>query len=163
VNFPLNGNLGGSMKMTFIPIILSFILTGCSSLTLKPGDFAWPIESVLSIDDQGNVQTRLYSFSFNVKELLFAETQDSVHVSKVSLRMIRDAKGFYFITASKFKNVYVFEQIEGGLKLKNKILVAPDGLNEPFFNQQVPFIQLVNGQNQSLLLTKDGVFEGEKK
>ena len=91
--------------MTFIPIILSFILTGCSSLTLKPGDFAWPIESVLSIDDQGNVQTRLYSFSFNVKELLFAETQDSVHVSKVSLRMIRDVKGFYFITASKFKNV----------------------------------------------------------
>jgi len=151
------------MKMTFIPIILSFILTGCSSLTLKPGDFAWPIESVLSIDDQGNVQTRLYSFSFNVKELLFAETQDSVHVSKVSLRMIRDVKGFYFITASKFKNVYVFEQTEGGLKLNNKILVAPDGLNEPFFNQQVPFIQLVNGQNQSLLLTKDGVFEGEKK
>lgn len=149
--------------MTFIPIILSFILTGCSSLTLKPGDFAWPIESVLSIDDQGNVQTRLYSFSFNVKELLFAETQDSVHVSKVSLRMIRDVKGFYFITASKFKNVYVFEQTEGGLKLNNKILVAPDGLNEPFFNQQVPFIQLVNGQNQSLLLTKDGVFEGEKK
>jgi hypothetical protein len=163
VNFPLNGNLGGSMKMTFIPIILSFILTGCSSLTLKPGDFAWPIESVLSIDDQGNVQTRLYSFSFNVKELLFAETQDSVHVSKVSLRMIRDVKGFYFITASKFKNVYVFEQTEGGLKLNNKILVAPDGLNEPFFNQQVPFIQLVNGQNQALLLTKDGVFEGEKK
>ena len=149
--------------MTFIPIILSFILTGCSSLTLKPGDFAWPIESVLSIDDQGNVQTRLYSFSFNVKELLFAETQDSVHVSKVSLRMIRDVKGFYFITASKFKNVYVFEQTEGGLKLNNKILVAHDGLNEPFFNQQVPFIQLVNGQNQSLLLTKDGVFEGEKK
>jgi hypothetical protein len=163
VNFPLNGNLGGSMKMTFIPIILSFILTGCSSLTLKPGDFAWPIESVLSIDDQGNVQTRLYSFSFNVKELLFAETQDSVHVSKVSLRMIRDVKGFYFITASKFKNVYVFEQTEGGLKLNNKILVAPDGLNEPFFNQQVPFIQLVNGQNHTLLLTKDGVFEGEKK
>jgi hypothetical protein len=77
--------------------------------------------------------------------------------------MIRDVKGFYFITASKFKNVYVFEQTEGGLKLNNKILVAPDGLNEPFFNQQVPFIQLVNGQNQSLLLTKDGVFEGEKK
>jgi hypothetical protein len=57
----------------------------------------------------------------------------------------------------------VFEQTEGGLKLNNKILVAPDGLNEPFFNQQVPFIQLVNGQNHSLLLTKDGVFEGEKK
>ena len=151
------------MKMTFIPIILSFILTGCSSLTLKPGDFAWPIESVLSIDDQGNVQTRLYSFSFNVKELLFAETQDSVHVSKVSLRMIRDVKGFYFITASKFKNVYVFEQTEGGLKLKNRILVEQNGLSEPALNQRVPFIQVVNGKNPAVLLTEDGVFEGEKK
>jgi hypothetical protein len=151
------------MKMTFIPIILSFFLAGCSSLTLKPGDFSWPIESVLSIDHQGNVQTRLYSSSFNVKELLFAETQDSVNVSKISLRMIRDVKGYYFITASKFKNVYVFEQSEGGLKLKNKIFVAQDGLHEPFFNQQAPFIRLVNGQNQVMVLTDDGVLEGEKK
>jgi len=151
------------MKLSFIPIILSFILAGCSSLTLKPGDFAWPIESVLSVDGQGNVQTRLYSFSFNVKELLFAETQDSVNVSKISLRMIRDVKGYYFITASKFKNVYVFEQSEGGLKLKNKIFVAQDGLHEPFFNQQAPFIRLVNGQNQVMVLTDDGVIEGEKK
>jgi hypothetical protein len=163
VNFPLNDNLGGTMKMSFIPIILSFILAGCSSLTLKPGDFAWPIESVLNVDGQGNVQNRLYSFSINVKELLYAETQDSVNVSKVSLRMIRDVKGFYFITASNFKNVYVFEQTEGGFKLTKKIFVAQDGLNEPFFNQQSPFIRLVNGQNQVILLTDDGVFEGEKK
>jgi hypothetical protein len=152
------------MKASFIPIFLSFfILAGCSSLTLKPGDFAWPVESALSVDSHGIVQNERYSFSLNVKELLFAETQDSVNVSKVTLRMIRDVKGFYFITASRFKNVYVFEQTEGGLKLKNKILVAQNGLSEPAFNQRVPYIQVVNGQNPTILLTEDGVFEGEKK
>ena len=149
--------------MTFIPIILSFILAGCSSLTLKPVDFAWPIESTLNVDTQGFVQSERYSFSLNVKELLFAETQDSVNVSKVTLRMIRDMNGYYFVTAAQFKNVYVFEQIEGALKLKNTILVAQDGLREPALNQRVPYIQIVNGKNPAILLTKDGVFEGDKK
>ncbi len=152
------------MKVNLIPIFLSFfILAGCSSLTLKPGDFAWPVESLLNIDSQGNVQSERYSFSLNVKELLFAETRDSVNVSKITLRMIRDVKGFYFITAAQFQNVYVFDQVEGGLKLKNKILVAQNGLSEPAFNQRVPYIQLMNGQNPTILLTEDGVFEGEKK
>ena len=151
------------MKMTFIPIILSFILAGCSSLTLKPGDFAWPIESTLNVDTQGFVQSERYSFSLNVKGLLFAETQDSVNVSKVTLRMIRDMNGYYFVTGAQFKNVYVFEQTEGALKLKNTILVAQDGLREPALNQRVPYIQIVNGQNPAILLTKDGVSEGDKK
>ena len=152
------------MKTTFIPIYLSFfILAGCSSFTLKPCDFAWPVESTLSVNVQGNVQSERYSFSLNVKELLFAETKDSINISKVTLRMIRNVKGFYFITASQFKNIYVFEQTEGGLKLNNKILVAQNGLNEPAFNQRTPYIQLVNGQNPTILLTENGVFEGEIK
>ncbi len=54
INFTLNHNIGGSMKGTIIPLFLSFlILAGCSSLTLKPGDFAWPVESVLKVDDKG--------------------------------------------------------------------------------------------------------------
>ena len=164
LSFPLNNNIGGKLKVTFKPIFLSILLlAGCSSLTLKPGDFAWPVESALSVNGQGNVQSERYSFSLNVKALLFAETQDSVNVSKVTLRIIRDMKGFYFITASQFKNVYVFEQSEGGLTLKNKILVAQNGLSEPAFNQRMPYIQIVNGNNPSILLTKDGVFEGERK
>lgn len=151
------------MKACVLIIIGFFILSGCSSLTLKPGDFAWPVEFALNVDGQGNVQNERYSFSLNVKELLFTETQDSINVSKVTLRMIRDVKGFYFITASQFKNVYIFEQAEGGLKLKNKILVAQNGLTAPAFNQRMPYIELVNGQNPAIWLTKDGVFEGEKK
>jgi len=152
------------MKASSIPVLLCMILlAGCSSLILKPGDFAWPVESVLSVDSQGVVQNERYSFSLNVKALLFAETQDSVNISKVTLRMIRDVKGLYFLTAAQFKNVYVFEQAEGGFKLKNKILVAQNGLSEPALNQRVPYIQLVNGQSPAILLTEDGVFEGEKK
>jgi hypothetical protein len=152
------------MKAILIPMFISiFILAGCSSLTLKPADFSWPVESVLNIDSHGKVQNDRYSFSLNVKALFFAETQDSVTVPKVSLRMIRDVKGYYFITASQFKNVYVFEQTEGGLKLKNRILVAQNGLNEPALNQRIPYIQVVNGKNPTILLSADGVFEGEKK
>ena len=152
------------MKAMFVPIGISFlILAGCSSLILKPADFAWPVESVLSVDSQGKVQSERYSFSVDVKALLFAETQDSVNILKINLRIIRDVKGYYFITASQFKNVYVFEQTVGGLKLKNKILVAQSGLTEPALNQRVPYVQLVNGKNPALLLTEEGVFEGEKK
>ena len=152
------------MKAMFVPIGISFfILAGCSSLILKPADFAWPVESVLSVDSQGKVQSERYSLSVDVKALLFAETQDSVNILKINLRIIRDVKGYYFITASQFKNVYIFEQTVGGLKLKNKILVAQNGLTEPALNQRVPYVQLINGKNPALLLTEDGVFEGEKK
>jgi hypothetical protein len=140
-----------------------FILVGCSSLILKPGDFSWPVESVLSVDSQGKVQNDRYSFSLNVKALFFEETQDSVNISKVSVRMIRDVKGYYFITALHFKNVYVFEQTEGGVKLKNRILVAPNGLNEPALNQRAPYIQVLNGKDAAILLTDDGIVGGEKK
>ena len=164
MDFPLNHNLGGCMKVVLFLIFISvFILAGCSSLTLKPCDFAWPVESALSVDTHGIVQSERYSFSLNVKELLFAETKDSVNVSKVTLRVIRDVNGFYFITASQFKNVYVFEQAEGVLKLKNKILVAQNGLIEPALNQRMPYIQVVDGTNPAILLTKDGISEGEKK
>ena len=152
------------MKAVFIPIGISFfILAGCSSLILKPADFAWPVESVLTVDSQGRIQSDRYSFSVDVKALLFAETQDSVNISKLSLRIIRDVKGYYFMTASQFKHVYVFAQTAGGLKLKNRILVAQNGLTEPALNQRMPYVQLINGKNPALLLTEEGVFEGEKK
>jgi hypothetical protein len=164
MNFLLKQNFGGSMKSIIILIYFSFIvLAGCSSLTLRPGDFGWPIESVLKVDEKGMIEDKQYYFSINVKDLLYNETQDSVNISNVTMRIIRDMNGYYFMTASKFKNVYVFEQIEGGLKLMNKILVAQDGIENPAFNQRPPYIQLLNGQNPSILLTNEGILEGESK
>jgi hypothetical protein len=152
------------MKLTITPLVfLLLILSGCSQLMLKPVDFAWPVESVLKVDDKGMVQDDRYILSVNVKTLLFAETNDSVNVSNVTLRVIRDLNGYYYITAAKFKNVYVFEQTDGGLKLTKKILVAQNGLDAPAFNQRTPYVQLMNDQNPPVMLTKDGIVEGEKK
>jgi hypothetical protein len=159
-----NNNLGGCMKYSVVSMILIVLLVaGCSPLTLKPGNFSWPVESVLKVDGKGMVHDERYSFSVNVKELLFAETQDSINVSKVTLRMIRDVKGYYYLAAPKFKNVYVFEQTEGGLKLSSKILVSQNGLSDPAFNLRSPNIQLVNEKDPPILLSKEGVVEGGKK
>jgi len=151
------------MKAIIILYFFLFLfLVGCSSLTLKPGDFAWPIESVSKVDDKGMIEDKQYYFSLNVKELFYDETQDSVNISNVTLRIIRDIDGYYFMTASKFKNVYVFEQIEGGLRLANKIPVTQEGIENPAFNQRPPYIELLNGQNPPVLLTKEGILKGEK-
>lgn len=144
-------------------VFLSLYLTGCSSLILKPGDFAWPVESVLKVDGSGFIEDKQYYFSLNVKELLYAETQDSTHISMISVRIIRDGRGFYFITAENFKNVYVFQQIEGGLKQVNTIFVEQNGLVNPAMNQRPPYIELCYGSNASIRLTKEGVSEGETK
>ncbi len=152
------------MKAINILFFFSFLVfAGCSSLTLRPGDFAWPIESVSKVDEKGMIEVKQHYFSLNVKELLYDETQDSVNISNVTLRIIRDINGYYFMTASKFKNVYVFEQIEGGLRLTNKILVTQDGIEDPAFNQRPPYIQLLNGENPPVSLTKEGILKGENK
>ena len=152
------------MKVNFNTVLFILILfTGCSSLTLQPGDFAWPVESVTKVDASGAVVDNQYYFTLNVKNLLYAETQDSVHLSDISIRIIRDGRGFYYITASKFKNVYVFQQIDGGLKAVNTIPVSKDGLINPYMNQRPPYIQLEQESGSPLNLTKEGVVEGVKQ
>jgi hypothetical protein len=152
------------MKVYIFPLFLAaFFLSGCSSLMLKPGNFAWPVESVLPVDSQGMVQSERYSFSLNVKALLFEETQDSMSIPKATVRVIRNGKGYFFMTGRQFKNVYVFEQTEGSLKLKTKIPVSQNGLSDPAMNQRAPYIQLVNGKDPALSLSEEGIVEGEKK
>ena len=151
------------MKYIFGMIVCTLIMAGCNTLVLGPGDFSWPVESVIKVDHKGMIQDQRHAFSLDVKKLLFAETQDSVDVAKWSLRIIRDVKGYYYITAAKFKNVYVFEQTEGGLKLAKAILISQTGMESPAMNQRPPFIQLVNGNEQPAVLSKDGIQEGSKK
>jgi len=146
-----------------ITLLSVLLLPACSPLTLKPADFSWPVEMMLKVDGKGMVQENRYSIAVNVKELLFAETQDSVNVSRHTLRMIRDTRGYYFITASKFKNVYVFEHGDGALKLVSKIKVSEQGLESPALNQRPPYIQLVNEKDPPILLDRDGIQQGGKK
>jgi hypothetical protein len=150
------------MKVTVGTLFLLLVYAGCS-LVLKPSDFAWPVESVVVVDEKGRVQDERYSMTVNVKKLLYEETKDSVNVAGISLRLIRDISGYYYITASKFKNVYIFEQADGGLKLTDKIAVSEKGLDSPAFNQRSSHIELVNGKGAPVLLDKNGIVEGEQK
>jgi hypothetical protein len=143
--------------------ILSVIAFGCSSLTLSPVHYQWPVESVLTVDSNGNVEEARYNITFNAKPLLFEETADSVHVSGVELRIIRDSDGYYFMTAPKFKNVYVFASDEGKLKMQKKILISETGITSPRLNQAAPYIHLLNGKEKAIILSKDGIQQGGQK
>lgn len=153
------------MKTSFVLFcfFLCIVATGCTTLTLAPVHYQWPVESVLAVDAKGMVEEPRYNMVFNVKPLLFEETADSIHVSGIELRIIRDINGYYFITAPKFKNVYVFASDEGRLKLERKILISEAGIASPAFNQRPPYIQLLNGKEKPLLLWKDGIQPGGQK
>lgn len=133
------------------------ILSGCAGLTLTPVDYSWPLESVLKVSDKGTIEESRYNIVINVKPLLFEEIQDSTHVGGVTLRLIRDSKGYYYITAPKFKNVYVFASAESALKLERKIPVSEKGLTSPAMNQRPPYIELLNGKDKPILLNNNGV------
>lgn len=134
------------IKILLSAIIL-FSFAACSTLSLAPAEFGWPIESVLKIDDKGFVKEDRYSFSFNTKPLFLEEMQDSLAYSGKSIRLIRNLEGFYFITAADFKNVYVFSTGNKELVLENKIQINELGLKNPAFNQRSPFIELIDEGN----------------
>ena len=144
---------------------LSFLLLGsisaCSVLTLKPANFAWPVESVLSVDDDGMVTGDRYSISFDTKGLFFEEFQDSTVFKGKQIRIIRDVNGFYFITAEKFKSVYVFKMDHGGMILDTKINVSQTGVTDPALNQRQPYIELIDDE-KSIYLTNTGIDRDKK-
>ena len=151
------------MKIIKFSLILLIVSLGaCSTLTLQPADFAWPLESVLAVDNDGNVKEDRYSLSFNTKDLFLEETGDSLGYKGKEIRLIRDAKGFYYITAQNFKNVYVFTDEEGKLSLDNKIVISEEAvMKDPVFNQRPPYIELIDGLNKHLL-SNEGIKNEEE-
>lgn len=145
------------MKLIKIALFFLLIVTvACSTLTLKPTDFAWPVESVLKINDDGKVVEDRYAIEFDTRGIFYEELRDSSAFVNKELRMLRDMNGYYFITSEKFKNVYVFKADEGALVLENKILVSETGVENPALNQRKPFVELIDG-GKSLYLTKEGI------
>ena len=141
------------LKYFFIPVLV-FITAACSSLTLKPADFSWPIENALKVDNKGFVEEQRYAFTLKVKSLFFAEFADSNNFAGKEIRIIRDKLGYFYITGKNFKNVYVFFPLEGGMKLEEKIIISEQGLNSPAFNQKSPNIELLDSPNKYLLNNK---------
>ena len=145
------------MKSAIILVLfLIGTFTACSVLTLTPANFAWPIESVLKVNDEGEVNDERYSFSFDAKGIYHEEFQDSLAYLDRELRIIRDVQGYYFMTGIKFKNVYVFRADDGAMVLNNKIFISEFGFENPVFNQRIPNIELIDGED-ILKLTHKGI------
>lgn len=133
--------------------IVLFSMFGCSTVTLSPANFSWAIESVLPINQQGIVSDKRYAVSFNAKALFFAEKGDSTLYTDEELHIIKNEKGYYFITAKSFSGVYVFHETEGALTMTNKIPLK-NNLTNPAFNARSPWIELVDGSEKYLLDNK---------
>lgn len=143
------------MKQVILIFTVTVFVYACSTLTLKPADYAWPLENVLKIDNKGFITEQRYSFSVNVKPILFEEFKDSTNYIGKELRIIRDKAGYYFITGKDFNNVYVFKPIESGMQLENKIVISEtQKLISPAFNQRNQFIELVDSQKKYQLTSK---------
>ena len=137
-------------------------LPGCASVTLKPVDFSWSFESVLTTDAQGVAKGEPRTVVFNAGELFLAESKVPGMAADRVVRVIRDVEGYYFMTSPGFKHVYIFEGADGELTLEKKVLIAEEGMEKPFFNRREQGIELV-ANGQTYLLNKKGLVSGGKK
>lgn len=152
-------------KLSTAVLATALLLGGCASLQLQPVDFSWPAEEILDVGSNGMVNARQYNAGFNVKPLLSKEfAADSMAAKNTTIvRVIRDKAGFYFITAPKFKNVYVFQHADGALSLSNTISISQEkGMDDPKFNQRNTYIELLNGGSK-IQLTRGGIQQGGAK
>jgi hypothetical protein len=145
-------------KTKIFLVIFTAVLTGCTSLTLTPANFAWPIENVVTTDNTGSVVIDRYSTEFNASNLFKAEFGDSTEIVGKELRVIRDQFGFYFMTAEGFMNVYVFEVDNGKFVQSGKIFITKDGMTNPALNQRAPNIELLD-DGRAYILDNKGVKE----
>jgi len=148
-------------QFIIISVSLIIISTACTTLTLQPADFSWPVESALKVDDLGNVTEDRYSTDFSTVGLFYEEFQDSMAYKGKEIHLIRNNGGDYFITGKEFKNIYVFKASEGTLVLEKKIFISEFGLKNPAFNQRTPNIELLDG-NYKINLTNEGIEGGSK-
>lgn len=146
--------------LTMFAILTGLIIGGCASLKLEPADFSWQTEEILDVDNGGMVNAARYSVAFNVKPLLVKEfAVDTMQAKNTrEIRLLRDKAGFYYIVAKNFKNVYVFGQTDGGLKMETAIPVSQTEMSDPKFNfnTKTKTYELWNGKDK-YLLTKAGI------
>lgn len=124
------------------------------SLVIQNVDYSQPIESVITPDADNTVHDQRYAISFSVAPLLADEGVSSVN----EVRLIRNNKGYYFVTAEGFSNVYVLQAAEGELTLKTKIQLTGNGLGQPAFNQRGDHIEVVDrASGQTYQVNEEGI------
>ncbi|KUG26814.1 hypothetical protein ASZ90_003330 [hydrocarbon metagenome] len=142
-----------AIKIIFI-VMLMFFLASCSSMKLEPANFAWPIESVITTDNSGNVFIERFTTEFNASNLFRAEFGETTEIANKELRVIRDQLGYYVMTSPGFMNVYVFEVDNGALVQVNKIFISKEGVVNPALNQRSPNIELISNGVSYLIDSK---------
>ncbi|MEX0608314.1 MAG: hypothetical protein WD016_12625 [Balneolaceae bacterium] len=150
-------------KVTTTTICLLSILiagTSCKTFVVQDVNYAYQIESVLTPGEDGMVEDLRHGISFDIQPFLNEEFGEDSEQEIREVRLIRNSKGFYFITANQFNHVYVMEPTEGELKLKRKIEVSEEGLSSPAFNLREALVQLVEmDSNRILSLNENGIQE----
>lgn len=138
--------------------------TACNKFVVENVNYSHSIESVLTPDENGNVEDVRHGITFNTKPFVKQEFGESDSTTINEIRLIRNADGFYYITANNFKNVYVMEPGQGELKLKNKIKISEDRMSDPAFNMREGQVQLVKTEtNEVITLNEDGIQENKEQ
>jgi hypothetical protein len=152
------------MKRASLVCVAALLLTlpNCASLTIKPVDFSWSYESVLTADAAGIVSGEPKTISFDAGVLFRAEDAAQGTAANKTVRIIRDREGYYFVTSAGFKHVYIFGSATGKMSLEKKVLIAEQGMEKPFFNRRDQGIEL-GANGQVYLLTRKGIVSGGKK
>ena len=137
-------------------------LSGCATVTIKPVDFSWSFESVLTADSAGMVSGEPRTIAFDAGALFTAEAGKQGTAANKTVRIIRDRDGYYFVTSNGFKHVYVFASERGELTLEKKVLIAEEGMEKPYFNRRDQGIEL-GANGRVYLLTRKGIVPGGQK
>ncbi len=153
------------MRLKYLAVITLLVLTfaGCNTMMLSPVNYAWPLETALQMDETGVISENRYAISINVQNMIVEETAMPFKANNEEIHLIRNQKGFYFLTANGFKHVYVFASADGSLKLVKKVFVAQDGLKAPAFNQREPNIELLQKDIDPIVLTEEGLLGGKNE
>ncbi|MTI86691.1 MAG: hypothetical protein FH748_01845 [Balneolaceae bacterium] len=152
-------------KKTLFIICTVLLFTACkSSFEVSNVDYAHRIESVLIPEKDGQVYDQRHGLHFNILPIQQQEFNDIDELKVDEVRLIRNSEGYYFITANGFNHVYVMEQGEGKLILKEKIKVAENGLIDPAFNLRSPYVHLLDQKSSTIVsLTSSGINSIEKE
>jgi hypothetical protein len=138
------------------------VLSSCAGLQLDRVNFAWPVESVVTVSPTNTIEDVRYGVVAGVASLAQEEFQDSTALRGMPLRLLRSSEGYYFVTGPRFKHVYVFAPGAYRLTLNASIAVSESGLRAPALNQRPPYVELLDGDTFRRLLTSDDIVEAKK-
>jgi hypothetical protein len=142
-----------------VALLLGVLVPACSSLSLQQVDYAWPVESVLTVKDDNTVTEGRHAMKFNVAPLAEKEFENPNALKGKDIRLLRNNAGMYFITGQNFKHVYIMAPESGELTLRTTFEVSQTGLQKPALNQREPYVELIDGSNLRVLMSSDDLLE----